>query len=335
MNKVMPDQSRRIGNRRVATIQDAELHQLVFCNVLNEFRANLFQRWATLGEVVLEDPLTERFTGNRHRISDAEFIGNHRAFAVRGRWRDAVDHRVREGNVCTDPIRKVRVRQTSQTNDRAFCDVTVFRQVIAGHKRERRKARIAPNAERFDHHTEHGFRRVWVRSICDNVGVFGVKTIGQGVDVVAALGDGGRYDLDRGIGHFCDGDLGIDLNEVNHRTNDLSGQARWVQFDNGCQPVLFRKTVAHGCVACADASATQRPVVAFTQCKQAVEIYRHVRAMEVANPHVEDARRQRGSVVRRGADGIRELSQSGGVEFDCHGHAIQFPPSTPKHCATT
>ncbi|MNV59215.1 hypothetical protein D3C71_1516260 [compost metagenome] len=72
MHEVDVEQARRIGNGGVAAIEDADLHVFVGRHVRHELHADLFQRRAAGGEIVLEHPLPEAFAENRPIVGDPE-----------------------------------------------------------------------------------------------------------------------------------------------------------------------------------------------------------------------------------------------------------------------
>jgi hypothetical protein len=89
-------QPARIGDDRMAAVQDADLHHLEGMDLIREGDAHLFQRRAAIGEIVLDHPLPEGLAGHGHRIVAQTEAGGHGAFARAGRGGDAVHHAVRE-----------------------------------------------------------------------------------------------------------------------------------------------------------------------------------------------------------------------------------------------
>ena len=69
---LVAEQGRRIGDRHMACVEDAELHGLVGRDVVDELHADVFQRRAALGEVVLDHPLPEGLADDGGRVIQAE-----------------------------------------------------------------------------------------------------------------------------------------------------------------------------------------------------------------------------------------------------------------------
>ena len=82
MDKVMAEQSGRIGNGSVAAIEDAQFHQFVRCHILNELDADSFQGGAPGGKLSSKHPLAKGFADDRAGIFDIESFLNQSPFAV-------------------------------------------------------------------------------------------------------------------------------------------------------------------------------------------------------------------------------------------------------------
>ena len=92
-----------LDNRRVSAVEDADLHQFIGTDILDEGDADLLQRGASGREIVLQDPLLEGFAEDRPIVLEAEALDQEAALAVRGGGRDAVHHAVRESHVLAQP----------------------------------------------------------------------------------------------------------------------------------------------------------------------------------------------------------------------------------------
>ena len=143
----------RIGDDRVAAVEDADLHQLVGGDVLDELDADLLEGGAARGEVVLDHPLQEVLAEDRPGVLDAEFLAGDPPLAVGGRGRDAVDHGIGEGDVGAHPRGEAGVLGGGEAGDgvaadRPLCgmlsqDITVKGAMPAA-RRAFRPARIRP-----------------------------------------------------------------------------------------------------------------------------------------------------------------------------------------------
>ena len=92
----------RIGNGRMAAVEDADLHELEGRDV-NELDADLLQRRPAEREAIFQHPLAEGFAEDGPAVLDTEIIGEDRALAIgRGRG-DAVNHAIRKSDIVLDP----------------------------------------------------------------------------------------------------------------------------------------------------------------------------------------------------------------------------------------
>ncbi len=123
----------RIGDRRMAAVEDADLHQLVRRDIGHELYAHLFQRWTSGGEMILHHPLLEFFAEDWPVVVNAEFIRQQIDFTFAGRRRNAVHHRIRERDIGMDPVGEFRIRKPGQSAHRVFCHMAVSGNVVAGH----------------------------------------------------------------------------------------------------------------------------------------------------------------------------------------------------------
>ncbi len=162
MHEMDVHQPGRIGDRRMAAVEDADLHQLEGRDVVDELHADLFQRRPPVGEIVLQHPLHERFAEHRPVVLEAEFLGEDRALAVGRRRRDAVDHGVRKGDVVVHPAGEILLDQLRQPDNRVRRDMAVVGDVVAGHDGEGRDVLLAPPHQPGEDQAEHGLRRVHV-----------------------------------------------------------------------------------------------------------------------------------------------------------------------------
>jgi hypothetical protein len=96
MHEMDVHQRCRIGDRRMAAVQNADLHMFIGRHVRNECDADLFKRRAPGGKLILQHPLFELFAEDRPVILDTERILNEIDFALARRRRDAIHHAVRE-----------------------------------------------------------------------------------------------------------------------------------------------------------------------------------------------------------------------------------------------
>ena len=93
----------RIGDRRVAAIEDADLHQFEGRDVLDELHADLFERRAAGGKLSSSTHCLNGSQKTGQLSSTPKSSLEDIALAVGGGRRDAVDHAVRERRRCPAP----------------------------------------------------------------------------------------------------------------------------------------------------------------------------------------------------------------------------------------
>ena len=170
---------------------------------------------------------------------------------------DAIDHGVGETAVGFDPIGQRRVGHARQRNDRLAQDIAVALQVVTAEPRERPLPRIAAQPQGRDDGPEGRARGVRVRRVMDDIRVSGVKTLADGVDVIAAFRDRQPDDANGRISHRADQGAVTLFNRevVDHGAHDLSRGLRGVEFNQRRQAVLRQELLAHGRIIGAHACA--------------------------------------------------------------------------------
>ena len=177
-----------------------------------------------------------------------------------------------------------------------------------------------------------------------NIGMGCVERLGHRIDIVTAFGHSHGHNPDIRLRHARDQGrvIGSHRNEIDHGACHFGGNARRVQFDQRVQIVLFQQFQTTGFIVRTHACAHDGPIQCLTVLHQPVQIPRLMGAVEITQTDVNDARRQRASVVGRNRDVHRQIRQGFIIEFHHRGllhstvhQLIQFPPSTPKVCATT
>src|SRR5579875_1631959 len=99
----MAGERAEVRERRVATIEQSELHLFVGCNVSYELSPGFVPSGPRPREAVLYNPLRERFCDKGSAVFEPEQLHHLRAVGFAGSWHDTVDDGAREGDVCLDP----------------------------------------------------------------------------------------------------------------------------------------------------------------------------------------------------------------------------------------
>ena len=97
-----------------------------------------------------------------------------------------------------DPACELGIGEFGEAGDRVLGDMAVAGNVVAGHHRERRDARLAPPLQAGGDQAERGLRRCEVAGVGDDVGMRRVEFLRRRRNVIAAFGDRQRDDADRG-----------------------------------------------------------------------------------------------------------------------------------------
>ena len=284
----------------VAAVEQSNLHPLEVMHPIREDRARLVPIRTAGTEVVLHDPMPEALVGHRHLVIDAERLHQCQLLGPRG-GHDAVHHGVGEAAVGIDPVSQLRVRQAGQRHHGLAQHLAVAQQVVAALAGKGADAPLAPQLECGHHRPESGAGTVGIFGIVLDVRVVFIETLGCRVDVVASLGHGQGDDADRPIGHLLDqGAVALFHRQViDHRTHHLRRLARGIEFDQCGQAVLRPHLLAHLAVVGTHPRADDRPVMIQSLLEQPVQIPGLVRAMEVTQADMHDARGQRRTVVVR------------------------------------
>ena len=275
-------------------VEQPQLHQLVGLHVGNDLHAGVFegQRQA-VGEVLLEHPLRERLAEHGPLIVDAEPAAELGAIGFGCLGRDPVDHAVGEPDVAGHPVGQLAIAQAGERGERALADVAVALDVVAGQDAEGGDAPLAAASQRFGHEPENGTRYGSGAQVGRDRLVRRIEFTGDGVEVVAAFGDGERHDPGRRRGHLLDGGFGIAGREqVLDDRPDHAGLpgAIAVPEDQGVQAILGGQHIAHPAVGRLQAD-TADALHRRAAIHQRVDVHRLVRAVKIADTDVHDSGR--------------------------------------------
>ena len=216
--------------------------------------------------------------------------------------RDAVDHAVGEADVAGHPVGQLRIAQPGERRERALAHVAVALDVVAGQDREGGQAPVAAASQRLGHDPEDGAGHGARAQVGRHGRIAGVEFAGDGVQVVAAFGDGERDDAGGRRGHLLDDGFGIIGGEqVLDDRPDHAGfpGAVAVPQDQGVQAILGGQRVAHRGVGRLQADAADAPVHRRAVIHQRVDVHRLVRAVEITDPDVHDSGRDLAAIVTR------------------------------------
>ncbi len=192
----MTGEEAQIGERRVAAVQQAQLHRLERRDVGDELGAVVLPARARGDEAVLDHPLPERLEDDRNRIGEPELTRDVGDVGVGRRRHDAVDHRRRERDVATDPVRERRVAGLRERDDDRLDHAAVVREVVAADDVHR----SAPAARRAASPATSSpgalVAASGAREIADDLRMREVEPARRGIVAVALFGDGQRHHAD-------------------------------------------------------------------------------------------------------------------------------------------
>ena len=311
-----PEQRRQVGNRRMAAVENADLHRLMGSHVAGQCDPHLFQRRAPGAETIRKHPLAERFAKHGCVVVDSELVAQQLPLPLRRRGGDPIHHAVGKGDVAVDPVGEDGIRHARKARHRVAGHLTVARQVVARHHGERRDSGGTARPERRENGAEHAGGTFRGAGIGPHSWILGVEDPGGGVDRVTALGHGQGDDADTRIAHRPDqGDVaGSQRREVDHRADNARPARTRLPLHHRAQPVLRRESRAHGSVGCAHSGTDDRPLAGVSPRQQIVEIHRLVGPVKVPHPDVHDPRRQPATVIVGACDPRRQDGQIPGAE---------------------
>ena len=283
----------RIGDGRVAAIEDADLHQLPRRTSSTNVTPTFSSAGRPAGNLSSSTHCLNVLAEHRPVVDDAELVAQDLPLAVAGRRRDAVDHAVGKGDV-----RAIQAASSGSTSSASPAtasaatlplwgmlsqDITVKGGVPAARRRIS-PARISPNTV---------FGASGLAASATMSGWLGSKCAGGGVDEVAALGDRQRDDADGRIGELRDDRRGV-----------AGGRKSIIDAGDACAdaPASCSTTVvSQSCAARRSRirrlrARTPAPTIAQSRSRpgveQIVEIDRLVGAVEVADAEMHDAGRR-------------------------------------------
>lgn len=304
-----------VAQALVGGVEEAELHELVGDDVVNNLDADLVVIGAALGELLLEDPLGEVFADDRPGILVAVLFLDVLTVLVRGLRGDAVNHGVGERDVLLYPGGQLRIDGLGEAQEHLRGDVTVALDVVAAHHCKRGDALLLAGDDGGGDEAEEGDETGEVvlldgLDVGGNLRVIELELAGDVVEVVATFGDGQGNDVDGRAGKHRNGVGRIVGSEdvVDDRADD-AGVFRTVGelFRQRVEPVLGNQGVAHADVAGHNAHADDAPVEVLPLVHQLVEVTGLVRAVEAADAEVDDGGDDGAAVVGRPGDVCGEL----------------------------
>ena len=289
-------------------VEQAQLHVLIGSDIVDELDSGFFVGRPTGGESVLEHPLEEGFGHDRPGVDDAGVRAQFGPIVVgRGRG-DAVDHRVRECHVGIHPLGQPLIDEAGEGGEHLLRDPAVMGDVVARLHGERLDALLPAVPQRRDDIAEDRGRcrtRSQGRDVGDDDRVVADELAGDGVDVVAALGDGEGDEANGRVREQSEQSLRIVGPEavVDDRADHPPLLHPIGVFESQCvQVVLCGQGIAHDRVVGEDAGADDPPVPGETGPQQIVDDHRHMRPVETADTEVDDPRGHRRPVVVGNAD---------------------------------
>ncbi len=325
-NGAKAQQFPRAADHLMAAVEDADLHRLMRMDIHGKGRACTVPVGAACAEIVLDHPLAKVFMRHGCCVIDAKGL-RQRHLMRAGRGHDAVDHGIGETACAVDPIGQGGVGQAREPHDRLAQDRAIALQVVAAQAGERADPLRAPLRKGRGHCAESRARGLRVFGVVLDIGMVHVQPPRRRVDVIAAFGHGQRHDADIGLRHPRDQGGVVDLHrqEIDHRACHLGRFARRVELDQRRQAALRQKPVAHRGVTCANTRTDNRPILRKAHLHQAVRVPCLMRAVEIAQPDMHDARRQVGARISRDLNASGQRAQGRQRQL-CQ--LIHWPPST-------
>ena len=193
-----------IGERRMAGVEQPQLHQLERLDVGDELDARGGEIGPARGKAILDHPLRERLGHHRPGVTHPECRGDRIAVGIRRFRHDAIDHGAGEGNVIRDPLAEVLRAKCRELRHDPLHGVAVGGEVVAAQHGEGRKSLRPSPRQRSHDEAGRRARRVKIVEIVHDIGMPLVEIAGLRRVAIALLGDRERDDANGGIGHPLD-----------------------------------------------------------------------------------------------------------------------------------
>jgi hypothetical protein len=317
-----------VGHSRVASVQQTKLHEFELLNVvdlLHDLDTDLLERWAAVGELVLDDPLLERLSDDGPCVLNAELLSKVGDVLGNGAGCDAVDHAVGESAVLLEPLSDLRVAVTRECQHHVAGDVAVLLHVVARQNSEGLQSGCMTLLKRGVDEAKECAGSTLARQVSDHVGVADVELVGVLVVVVAALRDGHGNDVGVGVSHLVDDSLAVVGCEevVGDTTNDVCLGASSGALNDGVEVVLGNESVTHLSIERLHTDTADGPVLQAL-VEQVVNVDSQVGPVEAADSDVDNALLDILTLVVRAGD-LLQISQVLAVELQRGGNAV-------RHC---
>mmetsp|Transcript_4003 Transcript_4003/g.11401 ORF Transcript_4003/g.11401 Transcript_4003/m.11401 type:complete len:218 (-) Transcript_4003:892-1545(-) len=211
VDKRNPKKCRRVAEGGMTTIQDTDLHELPFRDVVNERHVvEQLQLGPAEGEVVFQHPLPVRLAEHRGGVLESQLGLDVQPLLVRRGGRDPIDHAVGTGHVGRHPGGEVGIDLGGEAEQHAPNDPAVVGDVVATEDGEGTDSGLAAHPEGLEDHPERRLGSVGVDDVVLNLWMVGIEL--SIVEKVTALRDGEGDYLNVGAGHALEeaGTIGVD-----------------------------------------------------------------------------------------------------------------------------
>ena len=193
-----------IGQRRVAGVEQPQLHVLERRHVRDHLHASGREIRPSGREAIFHDPLRERLRHHRPRIGHAERGRDLRAVDVGGLRHDPVHHGRREGHFGFDPSGEIARSQGGELRHDPPRGMAIGGKIVARQNGEGGDTRIPPPRQRGDEKSDGRARRVRILQVMNDVGMALVQVAGLRRVAVALLGHRQRDDARGRVGQARD-----------------------------------------------------------------------------------------------------------------------------------
>lgn len=307
-----------VSNSGVTAVKETELVLLELfdrVHVLDDLDADLLEGRATVGELIFNDPLHERFRDDRpgvlntHSVCEGLLIGGRRLRS------DTVDHSVGESTFISNPLSDFGVAETGERLEHVTGDGTILLHVIARHDGEGHETLLVTAGEGSVEETEGSTGGLFVGGVQVelNVRVLTLELVSVLIVVVTALSDGERHDAGIRVRHLSnDGFAIIRSKEVGiDAANDVGKAALGRTFNDGVEIVLGTQGIAHGGIEGLKTNTADSVVCHAVILHQLVNVDGQVRTMETAHTDVDNS-----LLEGRAAPVGRDLNAAGTCRHD-------------------
>ena len=322
----------QIGQRRMGSVEHAELHGFERQDIGHQLRAEPAPIGATEREMILDHPLGKRLGHDRPSIHDPRF-GQNGPIGIGGRGHDPVNHGRGKCHLLRDGVGQGRIAQLRKTAQHFGDRMAIGGQIVAGQHGKRLQALGIAMAQPRHQKADGRTRRLGMGQIMDNIGMRLVQFTGGRIMAIALFRHGQRDDFDILMRHG--GNEGLRIfgghKRVLDGTDHLIMRGIGPAHRNSIEPVLRSQRIAR--VGRAQACPDNAPAE-IAGGQNLFGINGLMGAVERAQAQMHNAAAHLCAVITGPLDGRGQCAQ--GCKRECHSAHVNCSTAriTPRNSAS-